>query len=97
MFKTSAKDERIAKAHINDYEQSTAYELSDVYGRYSHRKANAFKYCEDLYKAVGGIEGIRILSHNTFTFSVGFLFTDKENGHIRFAYITADYNRACDY
>lgn len=97
MFETSKNHERIAKAHIKDYERSTAYDLSDVYGRYSQSKANAFRYCEDLYRAVGGIEGIRILSHNTFTFSVGFLFTDKENGHLRFAYITADYDRVCDY
>lgn len=97
MFETSKNHERIAKAHIKDYERSTAYDLSDVYESYSDKKAKAFEYCERLYKSVNGFHGIRILSHNTFTFSVGFLFTDKENGHIRFAYITADYDRVCDY
>ena len=43
--------------------------LADVYASPSHAKQNAFDECRALCYAEGG-ENFRIISHNTFAFSV---------------------------
>lgn len=63
------KDTKQAKNWLNSEIQG--YKLSDIYGRYSSSKANAFKYCEDLCEEKKGW-GLCIISHNTFSFTVKF-------------------------
>lgn len=89
------KNEKIAKAHYLDYLRSNSYNLWDVYGTYSRNKAMAFLNCRQKMLALDGW-GLKILSHNSQAFTVGFEFADKETGVVRFAYITKDYVRYCD-
>lgn len=90
------KDERIAQAQIERFDRSQAYSLSDVYGRYSHAKAQAWKNCENLYNKLGGYGAMKIISHNSNFFSVGFRFVDAETGVLKFAYITKGHDRFCE-
>ena len=90
------ENSKIAQAHITAYEQSEDWALWQVYGRYSQAKENAMQYCVDLMHRLDGW-GIRILSHNCMMFTVGFCFNDPDTGVLRFAYITRDYDRFCNY
>lgn len=87
------KDERIAKAHYSTYLKSTDETLMDVYKSCSRWKFIAFNRCRALMEAVGGWE-LRIISHNSQSFTVGFMF--EEDGKTKFAYITKDYDRFCE-
>lgn len=89
------RNERIAREHYTQYLNSTDYNLWDVYGTFSQNKIRAFESCRQLMFRLGGHD-LRILSHNSQAFTVGFEFVDKETGVLRFAYITKDYNRYCD-
>ena len=92
MIKTNAK---VMKNAINSYEWSDMYTLDHAYKSYSIAKANAFDYCIDLMKTKNGW-GLKIISANTFAFSVGFWFIHPETGAVCFAYITRDYDRYTD-
>lgn len=87
---------RTATANINRYNNSTDYSLGDVYGRYSAAKAQAWNYCVELMKKYDGY-GLKVLSSNTFMFTAGFLFVDKDTGVIQFMFITPNYDCIVDY
>ena len=89
------KNERIAKAHYTDYLNSNSRYLWDVYAKFSDNKWNAYNGCVRLMHSLNGFD-LRILSHNSQTFTVGFQFADSETGVLKFAYITKDYNRFCE-
>ena len=86
------KYNRIAREHYSAYNRATASELWEVYGSYSHAKARAMNRCRRLCADLDGW-GLRILSHTSRTFTVGFEFPDPVTGEICFAYITRDYDR----
>ena len=90
-----SKMNKTMQAAYERYEESTDTELWQVYGRYSHAKRNAMEYCRELCYKLDG-HGLRIISHNTMCFSVGFEFTNPTNGAECFAYITRDNNRFCE-
>lgn len=46
------------------------YKLSDIYERYSFRKENAYNWCFDQFRKSEFSKNFRIISHNTFNFSV---------------------------
>lgn len=69
------------------------YVLADVYGTYSYRKEQAFKYCKALCERFNGW-GFCITSHSTFTFCAMFDFENPETGEIMRAHITPTYNHA---
>ena len=94
--KAYTENNKIAQAHINAYDNSTINYLWECYDHYSQYKINAYNRCLDLMNSLNGW-GLRILSYNSNVFTVGFLFNDPETGVIRFAYITRDYDRFCDY
>lgn len=74
------KQERITKAAARynaGYDAATAEELRDVYGRCSIEKARAFAACKDAMRSLNGW-GMRILSHNTYSFTVGWLYKDAD-------------------
>lgn len=79
--------ERSALSRYEDYNRSYAYDLSDVYGRYSKAKAQAWRYCENLMVKHDGW-GLRVISHNTSMFTAGFLFRDPDTDALKFMYIT---------
>lgn len=78
--------------HYKQWKNSTAQHLWDVYGKFSNNKARAFARCEELMFKMGG-RRIRILSHNSFSFTVGFEFPHPETGVLCFAYITPSYDK----
>lgn len=78
------------------YEKSTATNLSEVYGRYSTKKAEAFNYCLNLMKRYNGW-GLRILTHNSFVFTAGFEFVDPITSHAMVMYITPSKNEAVEW
>ena len=70
------------------YQRTTACELRDVYGRYSAAKERAMEWCKNKMYQMGG-HGMRILSANTFQFTVGWVYTDKNTGKEMFNVETA--------
>ena len=87
---------RTAKNNINSYNQSAAYCLRDVYGRYSIAKEKAFRYCLNLMHSYNGRD-LKIISHNSFMFTAAFIFNDPDTGVIQFMFITPNYNCIVDY
>lgn len=79
---------------IEMHDRATAFELSDVYGRCSYQKEHAWNYCYNLYRKLQGWD-FKIISFNTFQFSVGFYFYSTELHNICFAYITKAHDRFC--
>lgn len=88
--KLNNKECKIALSKFNDWYYSSAKELYQVYGSYSQAKENAMNYCKEMMKKYEGYD-LRIISHNSNVFSVGFIF--KDDGKKIFAYITRDYDR----
>lgn len=94
-FTTSTSAQTIARSHYNEYNYSHAYDLFDVYESCSRNKFRAMEYCKDLCNKMNGY-GLKILSHNSHQFTVGFEFPHPTNGNTCFAYITKAYNRYCE-
>lgn len=67
--------------------------LNDVYGSYSSKKAEAYKYCRMLCNKFNG-ERFCIASHNDNVFTVDFDFQHPETGEMMRAHITPSYNHA---
>ena len=76
------------ESQYRTYLKSTATELNHVYGRYSSAKESAMNYCKNRMNELNGY-GMRILSANTFQFTVGFLYTDETTGKKMFDVETA--------
>lgn len=72
---------------IINHERATARFLSEVYASYSVAKENAFRYCEELMYKYNGYD-FRIISYNTFMFTVGFYYIDQDTEQEMFMYIT---------
>lgn len=70
------------------YLSSNAYELSDVYTRYSHAKRIAYFRIHWYMEDIGGYD-LRIVSFNTQKFTVGFRV--RYNGKEYFIYETPMY------
>lgn len=68
-----------------------ATELSDVYGRWSKAKEDAFAYCKKIQSDFDGYDG-RIAAHCINFFSYDFRF--KVEGREYLMHITKNYNRA---
>lgn len=78
-------DKRMTAA-FNSYNNSTAYELRNVYRSWSDKKQAAFENCRRACADHGG-QGLRIISANTNIFTVGYIYTDDSN-NTHFVYIT---------
>lgn len=57
------------------YDYCEGTELIDIYDSWSYDKEQAFMYCEDLFEKENGSH-FRIISHNTFSFTVGWETVD---------------------
>ena len=90
--KTDKKNSKIALAHYDAYSRSWLYDLEDCYNNYSQYKRNAYNRCLQLMSDLDGY-ALRIISHNSMQFTVGFEFADPDTGECMFAYITKDYDR----
>lgn len=80
------------KQHILYKDYHTYSNLSECYSSYSWKKAGAFNYCRRLCYALNGYN-LRIVSHNSWSFSVKFEFVHPDTGALCTAYITRTYNR----
>ena len=92
MWITRESEKENMRYQYKVWQRSTATCLGDVYGRFSHNKNIAMKRCVDLMMSLHG-RRLRILSHNSFSFTVGFEFPHPETGGLCFAYITPSYDR----
>lgn len=75
---------------LSRYISSNKRTLSDCYSTYSNEKFSALQYCYELMDKYDGYD-MRIIGHNTSTFSVGFIGTIA--GQKAFFYITKDHDR----
>lgn len=70
----------MTKANMNwvaSYNRATKTNLYECYNKFSNAKANAMEWCKDKMKAMNGHD-MKILSHNTFGFTVGWLVGDDK-------------------
>lgn len=74
------------REYLNSYDS----ELRDVYDSWSRAKDNAMDYCKGLCYEMNG-HGLKIISHNIFAFTAGFIF--EQNGEKIFCFITKDSDR----
>lgn len=83
---------KLLRSAYERWQKSTDYELWNVYDNYSYNKEKAMGYCRELQFSFDG-RGLKIISHNTMAFTVGFEFDHPKTGELCFAYITRDYKR----
>lgn len=96
MSTTLKQREAIARSAYNQYrELGECRAIYDVYASYSQNKLRAWYYCKDLCAKYEGW-GLKVISHNTFIFTAGFYFIDKDTGVLRFMYITPTYDTPID-
>ena len=93
---TVNQQKKVARGNINRYENSKDYTLYHAYNKPSTAKTSAWNYCMNLMSKYNGY-GLKVISYNTFMFTAGFMFTDKETGVIQFMFITPNYDIAVDY
>ena len=84
---------RMAKGNYYYYLNSRYTDLNSAYGSVSSAKREAWDYCLRLMNDNDG-SGSRVISKNTWKFSAGFTYTDKETGKEMFMYITSGYDCA---
>ena len=63
-------------------------ELYEVYGRFSKDKIDALNRCKKLQVELDGEEGT-ICTHNSYSFTYGFLFINKKSGLLSLCYCTS--------
>lgn len=90
------KKQEMAMMVSREYRMTDDTELYYVYGSFSRAKVNAWENCKKVCREYEG-KGLRILSHNPWQFTAGFLFTDKETGKKKIAKITKSGVSVYDY
>ena len=86
---------KLMARNYEDYKNSNATELWDVYGTYSRAKVNAMARCNEIRYKMGGW-GLKIVHFNTFVFTAGFEYSDSKTGVLMFAYITPSGVKTCE-
>ena len=86
---------RTARGNISSYDRSTDYSIFDAYDRPSAAKVAAWNDCKALCYECGGY-GLKVINHNTFTFTAGFESVDIDTGVVMFHYITPNYHIAVE-
>ena len=71
-MKTINNNTKKAQAYINAYNSSNIYSLNQAYGRPSTEKTRADYNCRMMMENEGG-HGYKIISYNTFQFSVAWI------------------------
>lgn len=82
----------------DSYNRSNAYFLEDVYTSYSRAKLEAFKRCKTLwlndlifYENRGEVGSMRIISSNSFTFSVAWTISTEDYEYLHVITPTKNY------
>ena len=89
---TSA-NRRLALKNYDAYLKSNTYELYQAYGRCSSAKLKAWDYCKELMWDFHG-HGLKIISHNGYQFTAGFMF--EYEGKEMFMYISKTHDIAVE-
>ena len=71
-MKTLKNNSKKAQAYINAYNRSDIYSLNKAYGKPSAEKTRADYNCRMMMQQEGG-HGYKIISYNTFQFSVAWI------------------------
>ena len=71
-MKTLKNNSKRAQAYINAYNRSDIYSLNKAYGKPSAEKTRADYSCRMMMQKEGG-HGYKIISYNTFQFSVAWI------------------------
>ena len=71
-MKTLKNNSKKAQAYINAYNRSDIYSLNQAYGKPSTEKTRADYNCHMMMQQEGG-HGYKIISYNTFQFSVAWI------------------------
>lgn len=71
-MKTLNNNTKKAQAYINAYNRSDIYSLNQAYGKPSTDKTRADYSCRMMMQEEGG-HGYKIISYNTFQFSVAWI------------------------
>ena len=71
-MKTLNNNTKKAQAYIYAYNRSDIYSLNQAYGRPSTEKTRADYFCREQMQKEGG-HGYKIISYNTFQFSVAWI------------------------
>ena len=74
-MKTLNNNTKQAERYINAYNRSSMYDLQDAYGKPSIAKIKADSNCRLMMHSEGG-HGYKIISYNTFQFSVAWIAGD---------------------
>ena len=75
-MKTINNNTKKAQAYINAYNRSDIYSLNQAYGKPSTEKTRADYNCRMMMQNEGG-HGYKIISYNTFQFSVAWIAGDS--------------------
>lgn len=74
----------------------TEQSITDAYKKPSYDKHDAFVYFRDeAYDYFDWVNNVTVLTHNTFTFTMGYTFEDNDKHETCFMYITPTYKRYC--
>ena len=84
---------KVAQNFLWSFENSSDVELSDVYGSYSHAKAQAYEYCREREREFSSYNGV-ITGHNSMVFS--YAFTGWCDGRKYLIFITRCHDYAID-
>ena len=81
----------LIRSQYKRYKSSLEYDIWDAYKNPSHRKEKAWEMCIQDCKNHNG-HSLKVVGHNTCTFSAGFLFIDDDHREI-YCHITPYYDR----
>ena len=82
MYKRNTKE---MGKYYKIYSTANNTKLEDIYSKYSHEKEMAYLRCQEIKQKLNGY-GLKLLTHNTFMFTAGFLA--ELNGKDIFVVIT---------
>lgn len=63
------------------YQRNEGHDLFEVYGRYSVAKREAYGQCYAWFCKDNASSNFHICSHNSQSFTVGWIYIDPETGH----------------
>lgn len=92
---SNSYQKRMARGNYGTWNNSELFDIDQAYKTFSVAKYNAWKYCRRLCESMNGY-GLKVINHNTFTFTAGFESVDPETGVILFTYITPNYDITID-
>lgn len=79
-----------------EYCDSNATELYQVYGKCSQAKRKSYEDIKRRARELGAVEPVRILSHNTYNYTCGYIYPHPKTGVLTFRVETSVNTYECD-